>query len=247
LTPGGTPDDPPPLIVTVDDKARPYATTYPSFTGTITGLQNGDDITASYAAVATLTSPAGHYAVTAVLSDPDGKLGKYRLITRNGTLTVTPASLSVFVNDQTRLHGAANPPLTGTISGLQPDDNITASYSTAATSTSPVGSYPITTLLNDLNDRLGNYNVSVRNGLLIVTPGAGEEAGPIRITTLSLSNNHAHLTGTAGANTIYTIQASEDLIEWTDIGTALTDGDGHFEFEDGSNSVSILFFRVTLR
>jgi hypothetical protein len=131
---------------------------------------------------------------------------------------------------------------------LQSGDNITASYSTAASSNSPVGSYPITARLDDLNDKLENYAVSVRNGLLTVTAAPGEvDGGPIRITSLVLSNNHAHLTGTAGANIVYTIQASEDLIEWRDIGTALTDGDGHFDFEDGSNSGSILFFRVALK
>ncbi len=238
---GTSPDDPPPLTVTADDKARPYATTNPVLTGTVAGLQAGDNITASYTTAATLGSPAGSYAITAVLHDPDGKLGKYRLITRNGTLTVAAATLRVTVDDKSRRYGITNPPLTGTITGLQNGDNITATYSTAATPGSPAGGYAINAVLNDPNGQLGNYSAEMRTGLLTVN-----KAGLIRIISMAFLNNHAHLTGSGEAGITYTIQSSSDLVGWSDIGAALSDANGHFEFEEGTNSVGVLFFRVVL-
>jgi len=107
-------------------------------------------------------SAAGVYPITAVLSDPDGKLGNYNLLVRNGTLTVTPALLSVSADDKVRLFGAANPPLTGAISGIQNGDNITATYSTPANSLSLPGNYPITPALSDPGNKLASYRVAIR-------------------------------------------------------------------------------------
>jgi hypothetical protein len=56
------------------------------------------------------------------------------------------------------------------ISGLKFSDNITASYATTATATSLVGPYPITvvTPLTDPNSRLGNYDVTLKQGTLTI-------------------------------------------------------------------------------
>lgn len=81
-----------------------------------------------------------------------------------GSVTVTPFPLVVTANDQSRPYGAANPVLTGSIAGLQPGDNITATYSTAADTTSPVGNYPITVTLSDPDSKLSKYSVTTNNG-----------------------------------------------------------------------------------
>jgi hypothetical protein len=59
--------------------------------GTIVGLENGDAIWATYSTTATLTSPAGTYAIvpTAVAMVP-GKLSNYAITLIDGTLTITP-------------------------------------------------------------------------------------------------------------------------------------------------------------
>jgi MBG domain (YGX type) len=44
----------------------------------------------------------------------------------NGTLTVTPAPLSIVADDVTRAAGTPNPTFTGTSSGLKNGDAITA-------------------------------------------------------------------------------------------------------------------------
>src|SRR6185312_15244768 len=82
--------NPAPLTVDVANASRAYGDPNPAFTGTITGIKNGDNTTA------TITSPVGTYPITASLSDNGtGALGNYTVTVNNGTLTVTPAALVV--------------------------------------------------------------------------------------------------------------------------------------------------------
>jgi len=154
------------LNVSGANATRAYGSANPAFTGTITGLKNADAITATFAAAADATSAVGTYAIVPTLVDPAGKLANYSVVSKNGTLTVTPVALTVTVNNATRLFGDPNPPFSGTITGLLNGDVITATYSTTATPTSAVGSYPITATLVDPAAKLGNYTVVSKNGTL---------------------------------------------------------------------------------
>jgi hypothetical protein len=236
---------PAPLAVTASNACQVYGQANPAFTGTITGLQNGDNITATFSSSATSNSPVGTYPVTPILVDPNNRLTNYIVSLTNGTLTITmatpllswitppaitygtaldsnqlnatanvpgsfvynplagmilntgtnilsgiftpadmvdynsatdivnlvvlPAPLTVTASNAFQVYGQANPAFTGTITGLQNGDNITATYASSATSNSPVGTYPITPTLVDSNNRLTNYTVSVSNGTLTIT------------------------------------------------------------------------------
>ncbi len=160
---------PAPLSVSVNASARVYGDPNPVFTGTVSGLQNNDNISAAYQTSATASSNVGTYSITATLSDPGGRLSNYTVSQGSGTLTVTPAPLQVTANNKTRLYGEPNPPLDGTITGIRNADNIQAQYSTTATAQSLVGNYPIVPTLSDPNSRLGNYTVTLQNGTLTVT------------------------------------------------------------------------------
>ncbi len=162
--------NPAPLTVTVNSASRSYGAVNPAFTGTITGLKNSDPITATYTTTATPVSPVGTYPITAVFADPNNVLGNYTVTNNPGTLTVTPAALTVIPNNLSRLYGDPNPTLTGVIVGIQNGDNITATYSTTAVLTSPVGNYPITATLVDPTNKLGNYVVTLNTGTLAVSP-----------------------------------------------------------------------------
>jgi hypothetical protein len=155
-----------PLSVKADDKSRVYGDPNPTFTGTLTGVQNGDNITATYGTSATQASAVGTSAIVPSLADPGNKLGNYTISSTNGTLTVTRASLVVTVDNETKVLNAPLPTLTGTITGVKNADNITATYGTTATQTSPVGAYPITATLNDPANKLGNYSVTNTPGIL---------------------------------------------------------------------------------
>ena len=85
-------------------------------------------------------------------------------------LSVTAAGLTVAANNASRVYGATNPVFSGTITGIQNGDNITATYASTATVNSAVGTYPITPTLVDPGSKLSNYIVSSVNGTLSVTP-----------------------------------------------------------------------------
>jgi MBG domain-containing protein/Big-like domain-containing protein/chitobiase/beta-hexosaminidase-like protein/IPT/TIG domain-containing protein len=167
-----------PLSVSVNNASRLYGDAAPAFTGTISGLLNGDNITAGYQSSATAASVVGTYSITATLSDPGGRLSNYTVSQGSGTLTVTLAPLQVTANNKTRMYGAPNPPLDGTITGVRNADNIQAQYSTTATAQSLIGNYLITPTLSDPNSRLGNYTVTLQNGALTVTRSNTALAAP---------------------------------------------------------------------
>ena len=82
---------------------------------------------------------------------------------------LTPATLTVTLRDLVvdtgwQIQGLWHLVLafTGSITGIQNGDNITANYASAGSPPfAPVGSYPITVTLNDPNGKLGNYNVII--------------------------------------------------------------------------------------
>ena len=87
----------------------------------------------------------------------------YGLLNLQLTVTVANASMTA---------GAALPPLTGTVTGLQNGDTlgneIIVTYSTTATSSSPAGTYPITATVTGSSAK--NYQVVVNAGTLTISP-----------------------------------------------------------------------------
>jgi hypothetical protein len=155
-----------PLTVTVHSYSRPYGAANPPLNATITGLLNGDIITVTKSTTATAASPVGTYPITATVSG--AALANYNITLVDGTLTVTPAPLTVTLRNVGRLYGAPNPALGYFTTGLVNGDTITVAESTTATPSSPVGSYPITA--NVTGAALANYTLTVAPGTLTVRP-----------------------------------------------------------------------------
>ena len=174
------------LSVTADSVSRVYGDPNPIFTGTITGLKNNDAITAKYSSATDATSPVGTYPIIATLVDPTAKLGNYTVTITNGTLTITPAPLSVTAANASRLYGDPNPAFTGAIVGIKNGDAITATYSSAATATNDVGTYPIVPALVDPTLKLGNYSVTLINGVLTINPA------PLTFTVANASRQYGN-------------------------------------------------------
>lgn len=172
------------LTVTANAGTKVYGSINPAFSGTLTGLVNGDGIVDSYFSTATTVTTAGTYdsskpeAITPVLSDPQNKLSNYTVSSTNATLTITPATLTVAADAATRVFGLINPQFTGTLTGVLGNDGISASYSSIATTRTNVGVYDanqpeaIKPALADPNHKLGNYTVNSTNGTLTITPAS---------------------------------------------------------------------------
>jgi hypothetical protein len=160
------------LTVTPASVARKYGEANPTLTGIVSGVVSGDVITAKYATTAAPASAAGTYPITATLVDDGNKAGNYAVSLGEGTLTVSKASLSVTAADASRKYGEGNPTLTGSLLGVVNGDAITATYSTAATQASGIGTYDITPQLADPDKKLGNYEVTSGKGTLTITKAA---------------------------------------------------------------------------
>ena len=88
----------------------------------------------------------GNYSVTLNDRNPDRHTTSPLAVTK-------PTNVS-------RQYGQSNPALTGSITGLQNGDNITATYSCTAAASSSVGAYSIVPTPVDPNHRTGNYSVT---------------------------------------------------------------------------------------
>jgi hypothetical protein len=162
----------PQLTVAVANATMTAGAALPTLAGTVTGLVNGDTVgttvIVTYSTTATSSSPAGSYPITATVTGSSA--ANYQVIVNAGTLTISPASaqtLTVAANNASRVFSAANPTFTGTITGARNGDTFAESFSTTAATTSNVGSYPIVPAASGAN--LGNYNVSIIDGMLSVT------------------------------------------------------------------------------
>jgi hypothetical protein len=114
-----------PLSVTAvpaagNNVSRPYGANNPSVSPMITGIVNGDSISATDMTSATASSPVGIYAVTPAISDPANSLGNYAVTSVNGTLTVVPETtvLTVTVSPSSVVMGQSS---TATITLTAPD------------------------------------------------------------------------------------------------------------------------------
>src|SRR4029077_16907353 len=136
------------------------------------GFVNGDTVAslatpATASTTASTTSAVGSYPITAT-----GAVStNYTISAVAGALTVTPAVLTVTAANETKTYGAVNPTLTVSYSGFVNGDTAAslttpATASTTATTTSAVGTYPITAT----GAVSTNYTVSYVAGTLTVTP-----------------------------------------------------------------------------
>ena len=158
------------LTATANNASKVYGQANPAFTGTLVGLKNGDPITESFSTTAVANSPVGAYPITPGFADPAGLLANYTTSTVPGTLTITPAPLTLTIASVSRIYGAVNPSFSGTIAGLIPGDTITATY-TAAWGAKPSASPgPIVPVFSDPGGKLPNYTPTIIGGLLTINP-----------------------------------------------------------------------------
>ena len=163
---------------TTANASRVYGDPNPAFTGSITnGVSFSDGLTVSYvnSSVATTPvgptgAPAGPYLIQSVLGG-DAAVNYVDNIP-DGTLTITVRPLTGSIDDQTKVQGAENPDLTGTVNGFVPGDGAVGTITTTALTGSPVGTYPITLSVNS-----ANYVWQGEDGELTITPAQTEGLG----------------------------------------------------------------------
>jgi len=174
-----------PLTIIADSQTRVYGTANPSLTYTYTGFVNGETATSldltgnpiltgtpSISTIATPTSPVGSYPFTVKIGSLWSSDYTFTLV--SGTLSVTPALLTVTSVTATRSYGTTTATTQSfNISGFVPkttsDVTGTPGVATTTTATSSVGTYPGTPDLGTLEST--NYTFAFAGtGTLQVTP-----------------------------------------------------------------------------
>jgi Ca2+-binding RTX toxin-like protein len=130
-------------------------------------------LTNGAASLSTKALFAGQHSVSAVFTSGSGDFSGSTSTTL--TQTVTPAVLKVHADDKSKVYGAALPALTAGVSGFVNGDTASVlsgapALATTATTTSPVGAYPITTTPGTLC--AANYTFAFVSGTLTVTPAS---------------------------------------------------------------------------
>jgi trimeric autotransporter adhesin len=159
----------------------------PNATGTVS-FYNGATligmapVVAETAVITTSALTITSHPITAVYSGDGNYIGATSAALNQ---VVSKAVLTVTANNQQRVYGAPNPPLTSTFTGFVNGDTSatitgTPNLSTTATISSARGSYPITVALGTLAST--NYSFSFVNGTMLV-----RQATPIVTLTTSAS------------------------------------------------------------
>ena len=162
-----------PLSAKVNDATKVYGSQNPAFTIDYYGLKNNESTPAwttspTFQTDATKTSGVGTYTVKAVNGVPvNYDLGEIAA----GTLSITPAPLTIKANDVVREYFSDNPNFSYTCNGFVNGDNENVlatipKLSTTAIRTSSVGTYEIK--VGETSSP--NYSISFVNGTLTITP-----------------------------------------------------------------------------
>jgi hypothetical protein len=159
---------PAPLSVTSDAKAKGYGAPDPVFTATFAGFVNGDSPAVLQGTLSFVRAPGqnvGQYAIA-----PGGlSSANYALTFLPGTLTITPAPLSVTADNKTKTYGAPDPAFTVTYAGFVNGDGsavLTGALTFTRVPGEAVGPYLISP--GGLNS--SNYVLSFSPGTLTIAP-----------------------------------------------------------------------------
>ncbi len=204
------------LYVTATANTKTYGQTATD-TGTLTGVVNGDGITATFSsagdAAGAVVGTDG-YTITDALSDPNGKLANYTVHEMDASLTVSARAVTVTADALSKTYGNADPALTYkvTAGSLVSGDAFSGALTRVAGEN--VGAYAITqgTLALSSNYSLtyvgANLTISARAvtvtaDALSKTYGAADPALTYKVTAGSLVTGDAFtgaLSRVAGEN-----------------------------------------------
>lgn len=171
-TPGTLTVSPLAIAATATPVSVGFGQPIPQIAGGLTGVLATDagNVLAVFTTTATAGSPVGSYPISVSLS---GSAAANYSVTLTGspTVTIQPGVVTIAVNNATRQYGAANPTFSGTLTGVASQDaaNVSAVYSTTATATSSVNTYPITAK-SLTGSAAANYSLgTVTAGTLTIT------------------------------------------------------------------------------
>jgi hypothetical protein len=265
------------IMVTVNPQSRSYGAVNPVLTVSYSGFINGDTAAmisgAPMLAVGAITnSPVGTYAITNQVGTLQAT--NYGFVLVNGTLTVTPAPLTITATAATKIYGQTmlfgNGSTQFTANGLQNSETIgsvtLAVSNNGGAATAPAGSYIITpSAATGGTFNPTNYIATYATGVLNVTglpfgaSLAAMPAKPVLATKLLLASplvnislplvlgdGTVQLTFSGGIPGMgYEVQASTDLSRWTTLTNEVAGPAGLPAYRDiGATNSMLRFYRT---
>jgi sugar lactone lactonase YvrE len=145
-------------------------------TGTITFFDSTSSTTttvgtsslaANIATLSTATLPTGVHNLTATYAGDSTHLSAQ---SSTLSLTIAPKQLTALVTPTTLFYGQPIPGISGTLTGILPQDssNLSAAFTTTATALSSAGAYPVTATL--IGSAAGNYSIANPAATLTINP-----------------------------------------------------------------------------
>jgi hypothetical protein len=208
--------------------------------------------TFAYTPAASTVLGAGSHTLNVTFTPTDGV--DYGPASASVTLTVNPASLTVTPNSASKIYGTANPVFSGSITGMLPGDGITATYASAATTSTTVGVYSsgpdaVAATLSDPGNKLGNYTVNQSLGTLTITQATTvlTWATPAAITygtPLSATQLDATSGGVVGTF-IYTPTSGTILLAGTQILTLAFTPSDTVDYSSANTTTSLTINKAT--
>lgn len=167
------------LTVTANNTNRIYGAANPTLTVSYSGFVNGDGVSVlsgapSPATAATPSSSVAGSPYPITVTQGTLSAANYTFNFANGSLTVTPATVTVTANNTNQVYGAANPVFTVSYSGFVNGENTSVlsgapSVTTTATTGSSVAGSPYTITVTQGTLSATNYTFNFVNGALSVT------------------------------------------------------------------------------
>ncbi|GGI50883.1 hypothetical protein GCM10011425_20950 [Mucilaginibacter galii] len=161
------------LTVNVNSQTRSYGVNNIAFTIIYSGFKNNDTQTKltvrpTVSTTANVRSDVGTYPITISAASSNF----YNFIYDAGTVTVTPAPLTITAGNKIKAYGAANPALTLTYSGFK-NNETAAVLTTQATLSTPVdvNTAPGTYAISVSGATASNYSISFIDGVFTVSRG----------------------------------------------------------------------------
>jgi autotransporter-associated beta strand protein len=241
------------LTITANNESKVYGATLPAFSASFNGFVNGDTSaslstqpTLSTMATAASHVQAGGYPITASGASD----GDYSISYATGTLTVTPAPLTITADNQAKFFGAPIPTLTASYAGFVNGDTsanlmLQPTLTTTANASSPLGVYPI----NVSGAVSADYSITDQSGVLTVakasslitfaTPGGTSIYGQLASFSVHVAPSGPSAVVPTGAVVFY--------VDGSPVSASLVDATGNATFNTsnltaGAHGINAVYF-----
>ena len=207
------------LNITANSANRVYGAANPTFSGTITGAQNGDTFTESFTTTATLTSAPGNYPI--VPSATGTNLAQYQQSVTNGTLTIAKASVTSTISlSATSVTQGQNVTVTALVASATsgtPTGQVTFfnNGNQLATATLTNGSATYSTTALPVGSNVITFSYGGDTNFATNTAGATSGANSVTVAaptpldfSFQMANASGSLTGNYGASVQVTLQVA---------------------------------------